>query len=152
MRIVLVAVGKARRGATRELYESYIGRLNWQVALKEIEEKRPLPAGELRAREAELLAAAVPKDATLVALDAAGRALTSEAFAARIGAWRDDGVRDLAFVVGGAEGLHEGILARAELVLSLGPMTWPHLMVRALLAEQLYRAQSILAGHPYHRG
>ena len=87
-----------------------------------------------------------------IALDETGSALPSREFAARIGRWRDDGVAELAFVIGGAEGLDRGLIERAALVLSLGPMTWPHLMVRAMLAEQLYRAEAILRGHPYHRG
>ena len=81
-----------------------------------------------------------------------GKNLTSPVFAKKIGAWRDDGVKDLAFLIGGADGLAKEVRKTAVLTLSLGSMTWPHLLVRALLAEQLYRAQTILAGHPYHRG
>ncbi|MFQ5954539.1 MAG: 23S rRNA (pseudouridine(1915)-N(3))-methyltransferase RlmH [Kiloniellales bacterium] len=151
MRIVIAAVGRARAGPTRELFEHYRRRIGWPVALKEVEERRPLPPDRLKRREAELLQAAVPKGARLVALDEAGKALTSAQFADLIGRWRDDGARDLAFVIGGAEGLDERLRGRADLILRLGRMTWPHLLVRALLAEQLYRAQQILAGHPYHR-
>jgi len=152
MRIVIAAVGKFRREPERELFETYIKRISWPVALKEVEERGALPAPERMAREAGKLLAAVPEAATLVALDETGRALASAAFAARIGRWRDDGVGDLAFVIGGADGLDASVLTRAALTLSLGPMTWPHMMVRAMLAEQLYRAHAILAGHPYHRG
>ena len=87
-----------------------------------------------------------------MALDERGRSLSSAAFADYLGRRRDEGVADLAFVIGGADGLAERVRSRADLVLSLGAPTWPHLLVRGLLAEQLYRAQSILAGHPYHRG
>ncbi|MBB6254707.1 rRNA large subunit m3Psi methyltransferase RlmH [Nitrospirillum iridis] len=86
-----------------------------------------------------------------MALDERGKALPSEAFARQVGAWRDGGVADLAFVIGGADGLAEEVRRRASLLIAFGPMTWPHMMVRGMLAEQLYRAQQILAGHPYHR-
>jgi 23S rRNA (pseudouridine1915-N3)-methyltransferase len=152
MRITLVAVGRAKADPARELYEDYVKRLRWPLELREVEERRPLPAARLKAREGELILAALPEDARLVALDEGGRAFDSRAFAQRLGRWRDEGLRDLAFAIGGAEGLAEAVLARAELRLSLGPMTWPHLLVRPLLAEQLYRAQCILDGHPYHRG
>jgi 23S rRNA (pseudouridine1915-N3)-methyltransferase len=151
MRIVIAAVGKFRREPERELYDAFVKRISWPVTLKEVEARGPLPAPQRKAREAAKLLAALPEGATVVALDEAGKALTSAEFAKRMGRWRDDGVGDLAFVIGGADGLDASVLARAQLTLSLGPMTWPHLMVRALLAEQLYRAQSILAGHPYHR-
>jgi len=119
------------------------------VALREVEDKR---AGTGRmAREADLLLNALPKGAAVVALDERGKSLSSIDFAHRIAAWRDDGMGDIAFLIGGADGLDESVRRRADLVLSLGPMTWPHLMVRAMLAEQLYRTQQILAGHPYHR-
>ena len=119
------------------------------VALREVEDKR---AGTGRkAREADLLLSALPKNATVVALDERGKTLSSIQLAHALAAWRDDGTADIAFVIGGADGLDARVTQRADLVLSLGPMTWPHLMVRAMLAEQLYRAQQILAGHPYHR-
>lgn len=152
MRVVIAAVGRARAGPARDLFDHYARRINWPIALREVEERRPLPPEGLRAREAELLLAALPEGARVVALDERGKALSSPAFAERIRRWRDQGVADLAFVIGGAEGLDAGLSRRADLVLALGRMTWPHLLVRALIAEQLYRAQQILAGHPYHRG
>ena len=152
MRITLVAVGRAKDGPARELYEDYAKRLRWPLELREVEERRPLPAAQLKEREGLLILAALPEGARLVALDEGGRGLDSRAFAERLGRWRDEGLRDLAFAVGGAEGLSRGVLDRAQLRLSLGPMTWPHLLVRPLIAEQLYRAQCILDGHPYHRG
>jgi 23S rRNA (pseudouridine1915-N3)-methyltransferase len=88
----------------------------------------------------------------VVALDERGAALSSAAFAERLGTWRDGGIPDLAFLIGGADGLADTVRQRAGLVLSLGLMTWPHLLARGLLLEQIYRAQQILAGHPYHRG
>jgi 23S rRNA (pseudouridine1915-N3)-methyltransferase len=156
MRIVICAVGRARTGPLRALYEDYAGRIDGtrlfgRTELREVEERRTLPSAELKAREADLLSASIPKGATVVALDARGQGLTSEAFASRIGKWRDAGVADLAFVIGGADGLDKALVDKATLVLSLGAMTWPHLLARAMLAEQIYRAATILQGHPYHR-
>ncbi len=155
MRMTLVAIGRAKPGPHRDLFEHYAERLGHGLLgglrLKEVEERRPLPPVELKRREAELLLGARPKDARLVALDERGKTLASGDFAALLGRWRDEGVQDLAFAIGGADGLDESVREAAALTLALGPMTWPHLLTRALLAEQLYRAQSILTGHPYHR-
>ena len=151
MRLVIATVGRSRRDAARQLYDDYAGRLPWPLELREVEERKPLPSAKRIEREAEKLLAALPPGATLVALDGGGRQLSSTAFAKALGNWRDSGVRHLGFVIGGADGLDQALIGRAELVLSLGPMTWPHLLVRALLAEQLYRASAILAGHPYPR-
>jgi 23S rRNA (pseudouridine1915-N3)-methyltransferase len=116
-----------------------------------LEERRPLPAAELKRREAELILRAVAAGSRLVALDARGQQWTSGDFAQRIAAWRDAGTPALAFAIGGADGLGEAVITRADAVLSLGAMTWPHLLARVMLLEQLYRGQQILAGHPYHR-
>jgi 23S rRNA (pseudouridine1915-N3)-methyltransferase len=117
----------------------------------ELEEKRRLPAAAVKAREAQLILSAVPMGMSLVALDERGAGWSSRVFANRIAAWRDEGRAGLAFAIGGAAGLDAAVLVRADAVMSLGPMTWPHLLVRGMLLEQLYRAQQILAGHPYHR-
>lgn len=150
MRLLVVAVGRARAGPERALWEEFSGRLTQPVQLVEVESKRPGPG--LKDREAELLLKAVPDDATLIALDECGKSLSSEAFARLVAGWRDGGTGTLAFVIGGADGLAETVRKRARLLLSLGAMTWPHMLVRGLLAEQLYRAERILAGHPCHRG
>ena len=105
----------------------------------------------MKAREAELILAALPDGARLVALDERGAAWSSRELAARLTRWRDGGVGTLAFAIGGADGLAPALIERADAVVSLGAMTWPHLLVRSLLLEQLYRAQQIGAGHPYHR-
>lgn len=155
MRITLAAVGRAKAGPARELYDTYAARLRsgplGPMTLREVEERRPLDPDQLRRREADLLLGAIPRGARLIALDERGKTLSSNDFARLLGRWRDDGIQDLAVAVGGAEGLDDSVRRAADLVLSLGPMTWPHLMVRALLAEQLYRANCILTGHPYHR-
>ena len=121
------------------------------VAIVELEEKRRLPPAELKAREAALILGARPAGARLVALDQRGSEWSSRELADRLRNWRESGVGALAFAIGGAEGLGAAVTERAEMVLSLGAMTWPHLLARCMLLEQLYRAQQILAGHPYHR-
>lgn len=151
MRITIAAIGRAQRGPERDLYEHYAGRIRWPLALREVEEKRKLPPPQLMQREGELLLEAAPAGATLVALDRRGKVMDSEAFAARLGRWRDDSVSDLAFLIGGADGHTDALLGKTSLVLSFGAMTWPHLLARGMLAEQIYRAQQLLAGHPYHR-
>ena len=155
MRMTLIAVGRAKPDPVRDLYDRYAERLGHGplggLTLKEVEERRPLPPEELKRREAELLLGALPKGARLIALDECGKTLTSGDFAALLGRWRDDGTQDLAFAIGGADGLDASVREAAARTISLGAMTWPHMLTRALLAEQLYRAQSILSGHPYHR-
>src|SRR6185312_14016232 len=151
MRLSLIAVGRLKPGALDALAQHYAERIQWPLSVREVEEKRKLPAQEMIEREGALLLAALPPSAVLVALDERGRHMTSAAFAERVGRWRDAGTSDLAFVIGGAGGLAEAVRERAQLVLSLGAMTWPHLLARGLLLEQLYRAQQILAGHPYNR-
>jgi 23S rRNA (pseudouridine1915-N3)-methyltransferase len=125
--------------------------VRWPLELIEVEERKPLPTDRRRAAEAVLLLRAIPSDAAIVALDETGKSLSSRVLASRIGHWRDDGRASIAFVIGGADGLDDSVRSRAELVLSLGALTWPHLLVRGMLAEQIYRSQQILAGHPYHR-
>lgn len=151
MKLLIAAIGRATRGPERDLYEHYAGRIRWPLVLRELEEKRKLPPAQMIQRESELLLAVVPAKAVLVALDRRGKVLDSEAFAARLARWRDDAVPDVAFLIGGADGHPEPLLKQAALVISFGAMTWPHLLARAMLAEQLYRAQQLLAGHPYHR-
>jgi 23S rRNA (pseudouridine1915-N3)-methyltransferase len=152
MRITIVAVGKLKPGPHRDLAVHYAGRLRWPLVIREVEERRKLAPAELKAREAALLVAAIPNGATTVALDERGTALSSTDFAKRLAHWRDAGVADLAFVIGGANGLDEAVRRHATFVLSLGVATWPHFLVRGMLLEQLYRAETLLAGHPYHRG
>ena len=150
MRIHVIAVGRARGGPTAALFVEYTQRLPWPVALHEVEVRTGAAEGRSQ-REAALLTQRIPARSTLVALDPRGRMLSSEALAERMGRWRDEGTADLAFLIGGADGLDEGLRTRADLLLSFGPMIWPHLLARAMLAEQLFRAHTILAGHPYHR-
>ena len=156
MKLGLVAVGRLKAGPLPTLFQDYARRLAWPLTVVEVEERRPLPAAELKEREGALILQALEKDfrktwsPSVVALDERGAPLDSMGFAQRLSRWRDAGA-DPVFVIGGADGLSSTLLKRADLALSLGPMTWPHQLVRVMLAEQLFRAQSILAGHPSHR-
>ncbi len=148
--MLLIAVGKLRPGPERTLFDRYAARLRPKFELREIVEFAG-PAHETKRREGAAILAATPAGAFLVALDLAGQSLTSENLAVQLTRWTDQ-PRRLVFAIGGAEGLSESVIARAGFRLALGPLTWPHMLARVLLAEQLYRAQSIAAGHPYHRG
>lgn len=151
MRLWLAAVGRLRPGPVRSLFEEYAGRLSWPLTVREVEARKKLSGTALREHEGDLLLAALPEKAMLVALDERGRDLTSIELAQRLGRWRDDGIQDLAFLIGGADGLSQSVRDRTALTLAFGRATWPHMLVRAMLAEQIYRAQTILSGHPYHR-
>ncbi len=155
MRLHLCAVGRLRTGPERSLIDDYTQRFDrtgralslGPLIEHEVEDKR----GGGMAAEGELLARAVPAGALLVVLDERGSVLASPDFAAHLGGWRDAGRQDAAFVIGGADGIDPALRARADFALSFGRMVWPHMLVRVMLAEQLYRAASILAGSPYHR-
>ncbi len=145
----LIAVGRLRAGPEAELFARYNARLRPALSVTEVSEGRGAP-GEVKRREAEALLACLPPAAFAVALDGGGAGPDSPGLSALLQRWREAS-RPLCFLVGGAEGLDGAVLARADAALSLGPLTWPHFLVRPMLAEQLYRAQSIAAGHPYHR-
>jgi 23S rRNA (pseudouridine1915-N3)-methyltransferase len=155
VRLHLCAVGRLRSGPERALIDDYLTRLDrtgrpmglGPVAEHEVDDRK----GGGMAAEAALLTARVPQGARLVALDERGLTLTSPEFAQRLAQERDRGAGDLAFVIGGADGLHPDLRARADWSVSFGAMVWPHALVRVMLAEQLYRAATILAGSPYHR-
>lgn len=155
MRVHLCAVGRLRQGPERVLIDDYVTRFDrtgralglGPVIEHEVEDKRGLGM----VAEADLLARAVPAGAVLAVLDERGRVMTSPEFAEQLGRWRDGGRQDVAFVIGGADGIDPALRARAEFALSFGAMVWPHMLVRVMLAEQLYRAATILAGGPYHR-
>ena len=121
------------------------------VAIVELVVRQHLPSAALKMREAGLILGALPPRARLIALDERGTVRSSRGLADQLAAWRGQGVAELAFAIGGADGLGAEVLDRADTTLSLGPMTWPHLLARCMLLEQLYRAQQILASHPYHR-
>jgi 23S rRNA (pseudouridine1915-N3)-methyltransferase len=150
LRLLIVAVGRLKSGPHLDLQRFYAERLTAALDIREVEERRKLPGSARQASEGELLLAALPERAFAVALDERGKSLPSADFAKQIAQWQQ-AAPTIAFLIGGADGHSAAVRARADYLLALGPMTWPHLMVRAMLCEQLYRAQQILAGHPYHR-
>ncbi|PIR39811.1 MAG: 23S rRNA (pseudouridine(1915)-N(3))-methyltransferase RlmH [Alphaproteobacteria bacterium CG11_big_fil_rev_8_21_14_0_20_39_49] len=152
MKVLIAAIGKDKRSsATFQLFEEYKKRIKWNVELKEFEHKKNLPPEILKEKEASLLLQSVEPSAKIIVLDENGKNLSSEEFASLIKTWQDEGSSNLAFLIGGAAGHGKEVLEKADFKLSFGKLTWPHMMVRAMLSEQLYRASSIIAGHPYHR-
>jgi 23S rRNA (pseudouridine1915-N3)-methyltransferase len=145
----LIAIGRLRGGPEAELLDRYNTRLRPRLTIAELPEERGTPV-VVKRKEGAALLAALPRDAFVVPLDLGGHVLTSEAFAERLGQWAGLS-RPVCFLIGGAEGLDAPVISRGDYVFSLGAMTWPHFLVRAMLAEQLYRAQAIRQGHPYHR-
>ncbi|HET9811984.1 MAG TPA: 23S rRNA (pseudouridine(1915)-N(3))-methyltransferase RlmH [Sphingomicrobium sp.] len=137
MRLHIVAVGKIGRSPEADLVDRYLKRIAWPTKVTELSETGRAPKLE--------------ENSVSIVLDERGQALSSTQLAGKLEQWRDGGKREARFLIGGADGHDQGIRADADLLLSLGPATWPHLLVRAMLAEQLFRATSILANHPYHR-
>lgn len=155
MRVHICAVGRLRKGPERDLIDDYQTRFDrtgralglGPLHIHEVEDKK---GGGMTA-EAALLDRALPKGAVLCCMDERGALLSSPEFADKLAGWRDAGRSDLAFVIGGADGIDPALRDQAEFSLSFGKMVWPHMLARAMLTEQLYRAASILAGSPYHR-
>jgi 23S rRNA (pseudouridine1915-N3)-methyltransferase len=159
MRLAVLAIGRVKAGPDRELADRYRERaakagrsLGFKsVDIVELAESRAQRASDRIAEEGEALAKHLTGNLAIVALDETGTAVTSEIFAAQMGKWRDGGRETVFFIIGGADGLSPEIRRRADLTLAFGKVTWPHQLVRIMLLEQLYRAVTILSGHPYHR-
>jgi 23S rRNA (pseudouridine1915-N3)-methyltransferase len=152
LELLILAVGRSRDAPTNALFQDYVRRCPWPIRLVEVQPRGVLPPERRKEAEAALLLEAAPAATALVALDERGHDPTSEELAARLGAWRAAGRRSATFLIGGPDGLGESALKAAEWRLAFGRLTWPHRLVRPMLAEQLYRATTILTGHPYHRG
>jgi 23S rRNA (pseudouridine1915-N3)-methyltransferase len=160
VRLLIVAVGKLKRGPERELFTHYFGRAEAlgrnlglsPISSAEVSESRLSDASERRAAEAKALLMKLPDDFAVVCLEPRGEERSSAAFSRSLASWRNDSAMPgLAFVLGGPDGLSQAVSNRATLLLSLGAITLPHGLARIVLAEQLYRAMTIIAGHPYHR-
>ncbi len=159
MRIVVAAVGRLKPGPDRELAERYRDRAIRAGRALGLRGPDVIEVKESRAREAErrvteetiALAGAVPDDAIRVVLDSRGQNASSDNFAQRIRTWRDGGRQAVCFIIGGANGLGAGLLDDADMSIAFGSATWPHQLVRIMLMEQIYRAMTMLSGHPYHR-
>lgn len=159
MRLVVIAIGRLKQGPERELMERYrerfddIGRkLGFRgLEIHEIPESRARDAATRMAEEATAISAAIPEKSVLVALDERGQNIDSATFARELGRWRDESIANTIFIIGGADGLSPELRRKAKRTIAFGAATWPHQMVRVMLLEQVYRAATILAGHPYHR-
>lgn len=159
MKIGICAVGRMKAGPEKELADRYIERFSKAgpplgleySGLTEITESRAANVDERRRDEAARLRAGFPAGAALVVLDERGKSISSESFSDRLASWRDSGQKHCVLLIGGPDGHDESLRAEASLLLSFGSMTWPHQLARIMLAEQLYRAATILSGHPYHR-
>ncbi|RVV98180.1 23S rRNA (pseudouridine(1915)-N(3))-methyltransferase RlmH [Mesobaculum littorinae] len=155
MRVHICAVGRLRSGPERALIDDYLARFDrtgrglglGPAKLVEVEDRK----GGGMAGEGPLLRRAIPAGALVCCLDERGESFSSPGFADRLAQWRDQGRQDLAFVIGGADGIDPALRSEADAALSFGAMVWPHMLARVMLGEQLYRAASILAGLPYHR-
>ncbi len=149
MKIDILAAGKCRDRPIRDLIDEYQKRFQWQIALREIDAGKQADA----AKTEKLMIEALPQDMQImIALDERGKSLGSTEFADKISGWRDSGRSRIVFCIGGADGFSDDFRKKADFLLSFGKQTWPHMLVRVMILEQLYRAQQILAGHPYHRG
>jgi 23S rRNA (pseudouridine1915-N3)-methyltransferase len=159
MRLAVAAVGRLKESPERELVERYRKRAEQQgrrigirsVEIIEIRESRAQEVGKRMIEESIAIANVVPERAVTVVLDERGNNLDSASFAGQLGRWRDDGRQDAIFVIGGDDGLMPTLRDKATMRLALGAVTWPHQLARVMLLEQIYRAVSILSGHPYHR-
>ncbi|WP_195821379.1 23S rRNA (pseudouridine(1915)-N(3))-methyltransferase RlmH [Roseobacter sp. MH60115] len=155
MRVHIIAVGRLRAGPQKDLIDDYLQRFDRTGRVLGLGPARVVEVDDRKgggmAGEAALIRRAIPAGAVVTVMDERGRLETSPAFAQRLAGWRDTGRGDLALVIGGADGIDPGLRAEADFALSFGKMVWPHMLVRVMLTEQLYRAASILAGAPYHR-
>lgn len=152
MQIIISAIGKLKKNTPEDLLiQDYLKKTKWSVAIKEYEEKRALPTDLLKESESSLLLSSVPQGSKIIALDEKGKTPSSREFALILGKWIDEGVPSISFLIGGANGHADCLKERADYKLSFGRMTLPHMLARVVLAEQIYRAKTILDGHPYHK-
>lgn len=151
MDIIIACIGHLKAGAEADLLARYVKQTRWNVIVREFEDKKSGSPAERKKRESEMLLSAVPDGAKVVVLDERGKQTGSEAFAKKLGNWQDEGVPAVVFMIGGADGHTDELRKRADYLMAFGEMTWPHFLARVMLAEQIYRARTILDGHPYHR-
>lgn len=151
MRITLAAIGRLKLGPELSLINEYAKRLPWKLDIRELEIKKNLPDAQRKTEETKLLLDACKDASAIIALDEQGKDLTSRAFADTIKTWQNAGISSLGIIIGGADGLDRVQLSQIQLKLSFGRMSLPHMLARVLICEQLYRAYTILEGHPYHR-
>ncbi len=151
MRITLAAIGKSKPSPEQDLFLQYCKRLPWKLAVKECDVKKKMDDASRKTEEGKLLLAALEPADVIIALDENGKTYPSAEFAQWLQRLQNKSIQHVGFCIGGADGHCEAVLRKAHAIISFGTATWPHMLVRALLAEQLYRAYSILSNHPYHR-
>ena len=159
MRVAVIAVGRLKQGPERELADRYFERFDEigrklgfrELTIHEIPESRARDTATRMVEEAAAIEAHIPDKSVIAVMDESGQNLDSTVFARNLGRWRDEGSGHTIFVIGGADGLSPELRRKARLAIAFGSATWPHQLVRVMLLEQLYRAATILAGHPYHR-
>jgi 23S rRNA (pseudouridine1915-N3)-methyltransferase len=151
LRVLIAAIGKFRSGPEQELFATYIKRIPWKVELRQLSAGKAASAEARMEEEAVLLLEAAKGFARKALLDERGKNLSSREFADQLKAWQLQGDSSLAFMIGGADGAADSLRKKADIMLSFGRASWPHMLVRPMLAEQLYRAHALISGHPYHR-
>ena len=150
MNIDIIAIGRMKNTAHIDLFQDYLRRMDWSVNVKEIESKHT-DQKKMHEDECAHLLKNLANDAVIIAMDERGKTLASREFAQKFQNWQNEGQSHVQFFIGGADGLNDEIRKRAQLLLSFGKQTWPHMLARIMLLEQIYRAQQILKNHPYHR-
>ena len=151
MKLILLCAGTLKAGPEKDLLDQYRARLSWPFEVWEVVCRKTGTANQVKLWEGELLLQAVDSGSVVVGLDERGASLTSLEFSRMLERYRQEGAKSVTFLIGGADGLSDAVRNRCQHLVSFGAMTWPHLLVRGLLVEQLYRAQQILREHPYHR-
>ncbi|MCF8474683.1 MAG: 23S rRNA (pseudouridine(1915)-N(3))-methyltransferase RlmH [Emcibacter sp.] len=155
MQVIILAVGRMKSGPEQQQVETYLARCPWPVNIIEVEERRPLKGDVRLVKEGDLILKALMNigrdNAYVIALDERGKTMRSTKFSQMIRTQQDNGIAKIIFLIGGADGYDARVKNEANFLMSFSDMTWPHMMVRAMLCEQLYRASCILTGHPYHK-
>lgn len=151
MRILITAVGRLKPGPICDLIQEYLKRITTPIQIKEIDIRDPLPTLSRQRKESQALLNLIPEGAILIALDEHGKNISSSDLSALMEHYKQRGAHTVAFAIGGADGHHPNLLSKADHTIAFGAATWPHMLVRSMLIEQLYRSQQIDKGHPYHK-
>ena len=152
MNLIVLAIGKMKKNSPEQtLINNYIKQCGWPIQILELEEKRALSGEKLKEAESDLLRKHIPSCSKIVVLDERGANISSKEFSEKLVSWQDCGCKQIALLIGGADGHHTSLRQEADLILSFGKMTLPHMLMRLVLCEQLYRAYTISIGHPYHK-
>ena len=151
MNIIIIAIGKIRSGPEKTLIEDYSRRIKWPIEFREVEEKKKLKGLELKKRQGNLLLKQCPPGSKILVLDQCGKNFPSTELANIFRNWQSNRVKQVCILIGGADGVDQEVKKQADLLLSFGELTWPHLLARVMLTEQIYRSRQIINGHPYHR-